>query len=59
VLLLAATDETQSHDVASVVAVIAVFVVMLVFFCVLIGLAFRSAKRFRQAPIDDDHVTRE
>jgi F0F1-type ATP synthase membrane subunit b/b' len=58
-LLLAAADETQKHDVASVVAVIAVFVVMLAFFCGMIWLAFRSAKRLRAASIDDDEVTGE
>ncbi|WGL51669.1 hypothetical protein P5P86_17135 [Nocardioides sp. BP30] len=53
-LLLAATDNTQSHDVAGVVAVIGVFVVMLALFSGLIWLAFRAARRGRATWADDD-----
>lgn len=52
-LLLSAADETQSHDVASVVAVISVFVVMLALFGLLILLAFRTAGKGRRTWTDE------
>ena len=52
-LLLSAADEPQQHDVASVIAVISVFVVMLALFGVLILLAFRTAKKGRRTWTDE------
>lgn len=52
-LLLSAADETQKHDVASVVAVISVFVVMLALFGLLITLAFRTAGKSRRTWTDE------
>ena len=52
-----ATDETQKHDVASVVSVLCVFFLMLALFCVLIWFAFRAAKRGRATWADDENGT--
>jgi|GEM_PF-4146507 len=54
VLLMVASDAPQKHDVASVVAVMLVFLVMLTLFSGLIWLAFRTARRGRRTWADDD-----
>lgn len=56
-LVLTAADDTQTHDVAGVVAVLCVFVVMLALFGVLIWLAFRAARRGRATWADDQSGT--